>query len=40
MRTLNLESGHLTVDEARRRLLAEVGAARQQGVRVLKIIHG
>lgn len=40
MRTVNLKSGLPSVDEARRRLLAEMEIARKQGVRVLKIIHG
>lgn len=40
MRIINLKSGFPTVDEARRRLLAEMDRARQDGVRVLKIIHG
>jgi hypothetical protein len=40
MRTLNLKAGLPTVDEARRRLLAEMDTARQEGVRLLKIIHG
>ncbi len=40
MRTINLEASRPTVDEARRRLLAEVHSARAQGVRLLKVIHG
>src|SRR2546426_12498613 len=40
MHTINLESGMPDVDTARRRLLAEMDAARKQGARVLKIIHG
>ena len=40
MRTVNLEAGLPTVDEARRRLLAEMEAARQENVRVLKVVHG
>lgn len=40
MHTVNLEAGLPSLDEARRRLLAELKAARQQGVRVLKVIHG
>jgi hypothetical protein len=39
-RTINLESGKPALDEARRRLLSEMEAARQRGVRVLKVIHG
>ena len=38
--TLNLKAGQPTVDEARRRLLAELQSARQRGVRVVKVIHG
>ena len=38
--TINLESGHPTVDDARRRLLGEMQSARARGVRVLKVIHG
>jgi hypothetical protein len=40
MQTLKLESGHSDLNTARHRLLAEMEAARKQGVRVLKIIHG
>jgi hypothetical protein len=40
MRTINLEAGQPTVDEARRRLLAELTAARSRGARLLKVIHG
>jgi len=40
MRTVNLESGQPDLDTARRRLLAEMDAARKQGVRMLKVIHG
>ncbi len=40
LRTINLEAGSPTLDEARLRLLAEIEAARKQRVRVLKIIHG
>jgi hypothetical protein len=40
VRTLNLEAGLPTLDEARRRLLAEMVTARQKGIRVLKVIHG
>jgi hypothetical protein len=40
MRTLNLKSGYPTVDAARRRLLAEIEAAREAGVKLLKVIHG
>jgi len=40
MRTLNLEKGHPSVDEARRRLIAELAAMRKSGVRLLKVVHG
>ena len=40
MRSINLKAGSPTVDEARRRLLAEMDAARQEKVRLLKVIHG
>ena len=40
MRAVNLKVGFPSVDDARRRLLAEIDAARQDGIRVLKIIHG
>ncbi|MCP5521122.1 MAG: Smr/MutS family protein [Verrucomicrobiales bacterium] len=40
MRTVNLKAGFPSVDEARRRLLAEIAAAGTGGGRVLKIIHG
>jgi hypothetical protein len=40
MRTINLEAGLPDLDTARRRLLAEMDAARKAGVRLLKVIHG
>jgi hypothetical protein len=40
LRTINLETGFPSVDDARRRLLAEMAAARKAGVRVLKVVHG
>ncbi len=40
MRTLQLKNGSPTVDEARQRLLRELDAAKQGGVRVLKVVHG
>ena len=40
MHTINLEAGLPTVDDARRRLLAEMESARREGIRVLKVIHG
>jgi hypothetical protein len=39
-RTINLEAGLPSLDEARRRLLSELDRARQDGVRVLKVVHG
>ena len=40
MLTINLESGHPSIDDARRRLLSEMERARQSGAKVLKVIHG
>ena len=40
VRTVNLEAGVPSLDEARRRLLAAMDSARAQGVWVLKVIHG
>jgi hypothetical protein len=40
MRTVNLEAGFPSVDDARRRLLREMEAARKAGVRLLKVVHG
>ncbi len=40
MRTINLEIGRPTLDEARRRLLAEMDAARNAGASLLKVVHG
>lgn len=40
MRTVQLKNGSPTVDEARRRLLREIEAARRGGVTVLKVVHG
>jgi hypothetical protein len=40
MRTINLEAGFPTVDEARRRLIAEMEAARKAGAKVIKVVHG
>jgi len=39
-KTINLEQGRPTVDEARKRLIREIDRARQEGVVLLKIIHG
>src|SRR5512140_1430821 len=40
LRSINLEAGSPSLDEARRRLLSATEAARQEGVPVLKVIHG
>lgn len=40
MHTVNLKAGLPTLDDARRRLLAELTRAREAGVGVLKVIHG
>jgi hypothetical protein len=40
MQTVNLKEGRPTVDEARRRLLSVIDAARQNRVPLLKVIHG
>lgn len=40
LRVINVEAGRPSVDEARRRLLAEIQAARRDKVRLLKVIHG
>lgn len=40
MRTLNLKSDLPDLETARRRLLAELEAARRGGTAVLKVIHG
>jgi len=40
MRTINLELGRPTVEEARKRLRVELDRARREGVTLLKIIHG
>jgi hypothetical protein len=39
-RTINLESGLPSLEEARRFLLRQMEAAQSEGVRVLKVIHG
>jgi hypothetical protein len=38
--TFNVEAGLPTLDEARRQVIEEIKRAKQQGVRVLKVIHG
>jgi hypothetical protein len=40
IRTINLETGLPSLDEARRFLLRAMDQARKDGVRVLKVIHG
>ncbi len=40
LRTINLESGLPSLDEARRKLLAEMDKARREGVKLLKVVHG
>jgi DNA-nicking Smr family endonuclease len=40
LRTINLEDGMPTVEQARARLASELRAARQRGVVILKLIHG
>ncbi len=40
VRTFNVEADLPTLDEARRRVIEEIRAARREGVRVLKVIHG
>ena len=40
LRTINLEAGMPTVDEARRRLIQELKNARAAGVIAVKLIHG
>lgn len=40
IRTLNIESGFPTLDEARRQIAHEIRQARRAGVRVIKVIHG
>jgi hypothetical protein len=40
VRTYNVEAGLPILDEARRRVAAEIKLAKQQKARVLKVIHG
>ncbi len=40
VRTVNIEAGLPSLDEARRLMLAEIRQAKRAGVRVLKVIHG
>jgi hypothetical protein len=40
IRTYNVEADFPSLDEARRRVIAEIRKAKRERVRVLKIIHG
>jgi hypothetical protein len=40
LRTLNIESGWPSLDDARRQVIDEIRRAKKEGVRVLKVIHG
>ena len=40
IRMFNVEAGMPTLEEARRLTAAEIRRAKQQGIRVLKVIHG
>ncbi len=40
IRTFNVEAGRPTLEEARRRVIAEIKRAKREGVKVLKVIHG
>lgn len=40
IKTINIEAGLPSLDEARRQVAGEIRKARREGVRVLKIIHG
>ena len=40
IKTINLEAGLPTVEEALRRLAAQLDRARLEGVRVVRLIHG
>jgi len=40
LKTLNIEAGMPTVEQARQVLLQELRQAKQSGVRAIKIIHG
>ncbi len=40
LRTFNVEAGLPTLDEARRLVAAEIKRAKQEGAKVLKVIHG
>lgn len=40
MVTVNLEQGMPTVEQAKQRLIAELGRSRASGAKVVKLIHG
>jgi hypothetical protein len=40
IKTINVEAGYPTLDEARRLVIEDIRRAKREGVRVLKIIHG
>jgi hypothetical protein len=40
LRTVNLEEGLPSVEQARTRLVSEITSARSAGTRLLKVIHG
>lgn len=40
IRTFNVEADLPSLDEARREVIGEIRRAKQQGIRVLKVIHG
>lgn len=40
VRTFNVEADFPSLDEARRRVIAEIRKAKRERVRVLKVIHG
>ena len=40
VKTLNVEAGFPSLDEARKLVIDEIKRARREGIRVLKIIHG
>jgi hypothetical protein len=40
IRTLNVEAGLPTLEEARGMVLEEIRRAKREGIRVLKVIHG
>lgn len=39
-KTINIEAGYPTLDEARRQVIEEIRNAKRAGTKVLKIIHG